>query len=60
MGFTTENFMTENQIRTQARRAQGETNDRLDALLKAQRRTNELLAQLVTTIGDALEATHTP
>jgi hypothetical protein len=60
MGFTTENFMTENQIRTQARWAHGETNDRLDALLKAQRRTNELLAQLVTTIGDALEATHTP
>jgi hypothetical protein len=31
----------------QAKKAQGETNNHLDALLAEQRRTNELLAQLV-------------
>ncbi|MFE2850613.1 hypothetical protein ACFXJO_05695 [Streptomyces lavendulae] len=31
----------------QAKKGQGETNDRLDALIAEQRRTNELLAQLI-------------
>ena len=38
---------TESAILTQAKKAQGETNDRLDALLAEQRRTNELLESLV-------------
>jgi len=33
----------ENNLLTQAKKAQGETNQRLDALLVEQKRTNELL-----------------
>jgi hypothetical protein len=38
--------LTEGQIVTQLKKAQGETNERLDAILAEQRRTNQLLAQL--------------
>lgn len=40
-------MMTEGQIRDQLKKGQGETNQRLDALLAAQQRTNELLAELL-------------
>jgi len=39
--------MTETQVLTQLKKGQGEENQRLDALLAEQRRTNELLEQLV-------------
>lgn len=42
---------TESAICNQLRKAQGETNDRLDALLAEQRRTNELLARVVHTLS---------
>jgi len=38
---------TESGILNQAKKGQGETNERLDALLSEQRRTNKLLEQLV-------------
>jgi hypothetical protein len=37
---------TESALLTQAKKAQGETNERLDALVAEQRRTNELLERL--------------
>jgi hypothetical protein len=40
-------IVTESNILTQLKKAQGETNDRLDALLKAQHETNRLLGQLL-------------
>jgi hypothetical protein len=39
--------LTEGVVLKQLKKAQGETNDRLDALIREQRRTNELLASLV-------------
>ena len=39
-------LVKENEILTQAKKAQGETNQRLDALLTEQKRTNELLEWL--------------
>jgi septal ring factor EnvC (AmiA/AmiB activator) len=38
---------TDSAILNQARKAQGETNDRLDQLLAEQQRTNQLLATLI-------------
>ncbi|HEX6394020.1 MAG TPA: hypothetical protein VFZ97_11295 [Acidimicrobiales bacterium] len=37
---------TESQILNQAKKGQGETNDRLDALLAELKRTNDLLTQV--------------
>ena len=37
----------EGQILSQAKKGQGETNDRLDRIVKELERTNELLAQLL-------------
>jgi hypothetical protein len=39
----------------QAKKGQGETNQRLDALIAEQRRTNELLHAILTTLGNWLE-----
>ena len=39
----------------QARKGQGETNQRLDTLIAEQRRTNELLEAMLTTLGNWLE-----
>jgi hypothetical protein len=39
--------MLDQAVLQQAKKGQGETNDRLEALLAEQRRTNELLAQLI-------------
>ncbi|GAA3267965.1 hypothetical protein [Streptomyces lavendulae] len=39
--------MLDQAVLQQAKKGQGESNDRLDALLAEQRRTNELLAQLI-------------
>jgi hypothetical protein len=49
---------TESAIYNQLRKAQGETNDRLDALIAAQEVTNQLLKQLVALLWrhDALIA----
>jgi hypothetical protein len=44
-------FMAESEILRQAKKGQGETNQRLDALLAEQQRTNQLLAQLVQLLG---------
>jgi hypothetical protein len=38
----------------QAKKGQGETNQRLDALIAEQRRTNELLEAMLTTLGNWL------
>ena len=38
--------LTEGQIVTQAKKGQGETNQRLDAILREQQRTNQLLELL--------------
>jgi hypothetical protein len=46
MGMNTEQY-----ILAQAKKGQGETNERLDALLTEQRRTNELLAQLLQAVS---------
>lgn len=40
----------------QAKKAQGETNDRLDALIAEQRRTNELLTQLLAVLAPSAAA----
>lgn len=40
-------FMSEQQIHKQAKKGQGETNERLDALIAAQHETNRLLAMLL-------------
>lgn len=40
-------WIVEGQIRDQAKKAQGETNDRLEAMIAAQRETNRLLALLL-------------
>jgi hypothetical protein len=40
-------LVKENEILSQAKKGQGETNVRLDAILAELKRTNELLAQLV-------------
>lgn len=40
---------TESATLVQLKKAQGETNDRLDALVEAQKKTNELLERLVLT-----------
>ena len=46
-------LVKENEILSQAKKAQGETNERLDALIVETRRTNELLAELlVATSGE--------
>jgi septum formation topological specificity factor MinE len=37
---------TESALLSQAKKAQGETNDRLDALIAEQRRTNQLLERI--------------
>jgi hypothetical protein len=42
--------LTDNAILTQSKKAQGETNVRLDALVAEVRRTNELLGQLLTAL----------
>jgi hypothetical protein len=39
---------TESAMLTQLKKAQGETNDRLDALLRETVRTNDLLSQVVS------------
>lgn len=44
-------MLTENQILQQSKKGQGETNQRLDALLAEVRQTNVLLAQLVQVLG---------
>ncbi len=43
----------ESAILNQSKKAQGETNERLDALLTEQRRTNELLVELTSAIREA-------
>lgn len=44
-------MLTEDRILKQAQKGQGETNERLDALLAEVRQTNLLLAQLVQLLG---------
>lgn len=44
-------FVTESKILKQDKKAQGETNQRLDALIAEQRRTNELLSLLVQALA---------
>ncbi|MET7982534.1 hypothetical protein [Streptomyces sp. NPDC005281] len=44
--------MGDSAILKQGKKAQGETNARLDALLEEQRRTNQLLAQLLMAVQD--------
>lgn len=44
-------FMAESEILRQSKKAQGETNQRLDALLAEVQRTNQLLAQLVQVLA---------
>jgi hypothetical protein len=44
-------MMTEAQVLTQLKKAQGETNERLDRLIAEQHRTNELLYWLATTVA---------
>jgi hypothetical protein len=46
-------FMSEQQINTQLRKAQGETNTRLEQLIAEQRRTNELLERLLAALPPA-------
>lgn len=41
---------TEGAILNQAKKAQGETNERLDTLIREQQQTNQLLAQLITVV----------
>ncbi len=41
---------TESQILTQAKKGQGETNERLERLIAEQKRTNDLLSQLLTAL----------
>ena len=43
-------MITEANILTQAKKGQGETNKRLEALIEEQRRTNELLGQLLAVL----------
>ena len=51
--------LTEGNIFSQLKKGQGETNTRLDALLSEQKRTNELLEQLLGPAGsDARLAQH--
>jgi hypothetical protein len=42
---------TESALLTHAKKAQGETNDRLDALIAEQKRTNKLLTELAAILG---------
>lgn len=46
-------MMTEGQIRDQLKKGQGETNQRLDALLLEQQKTNALLSQVVALLSAA-------
>ena len=46
--------MSEQKINTQLRKAQGETNERLAALLEEQRKTNYLLEKLLGTWASAV------
>ncbi len=46
-------IMAESNILTQAKKGQGETNERLDALIAEQKKTNELLAQLVSVASNS-------
>jgi hypothetical protein len=50
-------IVKENEILSQAKKAQGETNTRLDALLAEQKRTNELLEWLGTVIQQSGQQT---
>jgi hypothetical protein len=47
--------LMEGNIVQQAKKGQGETNERLDAILAEQRRTNELLAEMIRRL-DAQQA----
>ena len=53
-------MLTEAQIRDQLTKGQGEANQRLDALLAEQRRTNELLAQLLRVLGAQQQVAEAP
>lgn len=44
-------MLTESGILNQAKKGQGETNDRLDRLIVAQNRTNDLLGQLLAALA---------
>ncbi len=44
-------IVKEQEILTQAKKGQGETNERLDALLAEVKRTNDLLVDLVAVVG---------
>jgi hypothetical protein len=44
-------IVKEQEILTQAKRGQGETNERLDALLAEVRRSNDLLLDLIAAVG---------
>jgi len=43
---------TESGILVQAKKGQGETNQRLDALIEEQKRTNELLTQIAYALAE--------
>lgn len=43
--------MLDQAVLQQAKKGQGESNDRLEALLAEQQRTNELLAQLIALVS---------
>lgn len=53
-------MMTEGAILTQVKKAQGETNQRLETLITAQNRTNELLARLVGELTGTVLESSTP
>ena len=44
-------IVKEQEILTQAKRGQGETNERLDALLAEVKQTNNLLVDLIAAVG---------